>query len=508
MKNTLTLFILLANLQIVCQQAPDIRTAAAKQANLQNYTTALALATGAKGFSKNPTRALALYNEIIADPNHELYERACNDVGLFYEWGTFGTKPDIAKASQYFKMAKDAASIRGKMHLARLILTDKIPSNEEQKKQAENDLKYCATYVNGNDIALYLYSALLINRGDIEQAFDLLTQYYKPNTNLIPITPMVALQLAIGYQDGWGNLPKSPTIAAKYFSEIDLNQTSPFRSPYLARAYLYIMGLGVEKNLEKGFQLLDESMDKFDDIFLNIDALYPEINKIKDAYIQQKAKHLQELLDLDEKEKAEKEKKASAKHHKSKGKAQPQALATPSSIGEPSGGESSRAGALRAQESRELENKPKQRNIFDISKKDWGFWEANGDGSRISKIDRTNREITIDDPARNEQLIVTVDPTPYRHFVDLTELIYHPRLNTQLDTDHTFAKMLDYVIQCAGKMGQFVKIGETQPRDQIIAYVKRINNETHIQSHCKAEYTFYKTADGKQHLYHRLLRPI
>ena len=58
MKNTLTLFILLANLQIVCQQAPDIRTAAAKQANLQNYTTALALATGAKGFLKTQPELL------------------------------------------------------------------------------------------------------------------------------------------------------------------------------------------------------------------------------------------------------------------------------------------------------------------------------------------------------------------------------------------------------------------------------------------------------------------
>lgn len=107
-----------------------------------------------------------------------------------------------------------------------------------------------------------------------------------------------------------------------------------------------------------------------------------------------------------------------------------------------------------------------------------------------------------------------VDQKPYHHFNDLRDLTYDPRVERRQQEgteeekrDHTFAKILDYVIQCAGKLGQFARDGSDQPKDQLIATVTREDTTTGRQTRCKAEYTFYQS-HGKQYLYHRLLRPI
>lgn len=155
-------------------------------------------------------------------------------------------------------------------------------------------------------------------------------------------------------------------------------------------------------------------------------------------------------------------------------------------------------------------------NIFETTVDYWnGFWGQDGDGSFVSVIDKSNMQVIIEDPSRDEKLIVKVDKNPYRRPADLQELIYDPRIKQREDEDlaqgkrdHIFARMLDYVIQCAGKFSLFAKDDSDQPKDRIIATVTRVNKTTKREILCKAEYTFYKDKSGKDHLYHRLLRPI
>jgi len=473
------------------------------------FHLALAYASGI-GTTPAPREAYKLYSQIIEDPSDENYPDACNDVGFMYENGMISAPQgttNIAQAVKYFQMAKNAnvqntfGIIKGKANLARLIWTGKIPGDKEQAKK---DLQECAE--NGDTLALYLYSAILLNEGDIEQGFQVLRTAYEGTNKPSPL--MIKLQFALAYQDGWGGLPENKPEANKLFAIIRDRADDVFRSTFLTRAYLYIMGLGVEKDERKGFQLLEESKKKVDDVFLDTDELFPTLKKIEQEYIQKIAELSRQLLEEEEKEEAKKQKKkgkesSQKKSEPSQKKEEP--LPKPSVVPIPTAGESSTAAASRR----------RQRNVFDVSLDEWNnFWAKNGDGSVISAINRNKNQIIIDDPTRNEQLIVKVTKNPYHYFDDLTELTYDPRIikrqqegSEEGKRNHNFAKILDYVIQCAGILGQFAKDGSDDPKDLLIATVTRVDKTTGRQIPCKAEYTFYKR-HGKQYLYHRLLRPI
>ena len=185
----------------------------------------------------------------------------------------------------------------------------------------------------------------------------------------------------------------------------------------------------------------------------------------------------------------------------------------PSSIG----GESSAMGAKLEQQTPILYTPP--RAIKDVPVSAWEFWSREGDDSAVTAVNYSNNSkkttITINDPKHNEQLIVTVNSDPYLHFEDVTDMAYDDYIQKRQQDDrdagsnhHIFAKTLDYVIQCAGKLVPFLHDGSSdQPRDRLIASVRRINTQTSKETLCRAEYTFYKTGD-KSYLYHRLLRPI
>jgi TPR repeat protein len=492
------------------------------------YGLALAYAIG-KGTEKNPKSALSLYERIIANPESVYYAHACNDMGLLYEWGALEKKSNILKAYEYFKKSKDAGCVRGKAHIARLILTEKVSYNSEQEKeaamkQAAEDLKECVA--QGDDLALYLYSALLISQGDIERGIQTIVNHYKSKPSS-PMPMMIKLQLAIAYQFGLGGLAKDESIANTVFESIkDVTAAYPDRSYYLAQAYIYIMGLSVPQDLERGFKLLEESKLKIDDVFLDIDDLFPHVKKIETEYLQkkealqrqlieqqeeeEKAKKLAALADQKTKGKASVKQNASTKNDTKKKDSASSSSVPPSKGGESSKGESSKMGAMRSRE----------RKATDVTKETWNdaFAGRCSDGSHISAItpnDSSGKStITINDPNRNEQLIVTIDENPYFFFDQVQDSLYDPRIEEGIAADiaarkpdHNFAKMLDYVIQCAGAYVPFCRVTKGQPRDQFIASVTRIDTQTKVETLCQAEYTFYKK-DGNWCLYHRLLRPI
>lgn len=475
------------------------------------YDLAAAYAIG-NGTLQDPAEAYRLYSQIIENPSDERYPSACNDVGSLYEWGLIKppkNRTAIQEALKYFTMAKDATDnpdtfglIRAKTHIARLIWTGKIDDHDPVKKeQAKNELKDCAN--QGDDMALSLYSAILINQGDIDQAIDLLRRFYEGTGKASP--PLIKLQLAIAYQDGWTDISNSATLATDLFQAILVNPYTNFRSSFLTRAYMYIMGIGVEKNEQLGFSLLEESKKKHDDIFLDTYALFPQLKKIEEDFYRKQRELTLQLLQEEE----------ASKVKKQKGKSKPTA-----SISGPSRQREETPQSQEALTPSIPTVTPAQKpNILDLPIAKWNTVWAPDDGSAILTVKRSSSSkkitITIIDPSRDEELLVLVDPKPYLDFNNVRDLMYDPRVQkreaedlAEGKRDHVFARMLDYVIQCAGKLSMFAKDGSDQPKDQIIATVTRVNKRTKRETRCKAEYTFYRDKNGKEHLYHRLLRPI
>lgn len=474
------------------------------------YYLALAYSIG-RGVAQNVRKAFDIYSQIIKDPKNENYAPACVDVGLMYEWGLIGGKKDLTNAIKYYKMAKDVEDVKARTLLARLIWTDKIPGDKEQAKK---ELEDCAAL--GNDHALFLYSAILINQGDIEEGIGILANKYKTPWDHMP--SMIRLQLGIAYQDGWGGLQEDNDFAQQCFSDIYTLGDPFYRSTLLSRAYIHIMGLGKDvlakdrfARMDEGFRLLEESEKKYDDVFLDTYALFPGLKKIKENYYREKDELRRQLIEKEEQE----EEQRKAKEKKGKGKAalpsksekkskqKEKASVSPTVVGE-----SSKSAALPQQ----------RRNILDVPIAEWNNFWAQGldDRSTVLAVNPKKQTITIDDPKRNEKLIVNIEPMPYLNFDDLTELTYDPRVlrrqeegREQERYNHNFAKMLDYVVQCAGKLGYFAKDASDEPKNQIIANVTRVSNTNNKETRCKAEYTFYQGKnDKKQYLYHRLLRPI
>ena len=129
----------------------------------------------------------------------------------------------------------------------------------------------------------------------------------------------------------------------------------------------------------------------------------------------------------------------------------------------------------------------RQRKATDVTADAWNtaFEHRCIDGSRISAITPSDQSgkstITIDDPMRNAQLIVTIDENPYLFFDQVQDELCDPRIEQRIkddinapQNDHDFAKMLDYVIQCTGTLVPFSRSGRRQPNDLLIVYVKHI----------------------------------
>lgn len=108
---------------------------------------------------------------------------------------------------------------------------------------------------------------------------------------------------------------------------------------------------------------------------------------------------------------------------------------------------------------------------------------------------------------------------PNRDLAEIDALQFHKRIfqrqnapkrrlkYTKTMRDHTFAEMLDYVIQYVGELVPFIKDGSPEPVDELIAYVTRVDTKTGKKTECKAEYAFGQKGDDV-YVYHRLLRPI
>ena len=291
--------------------------------------------------------------------------------------------------------------------------------------------------------------------------------------------PLVALQLGIAYHYGFG-VEQNEQKAQIYFQKILNDPDLSYRSLLLARGYMYLFGLGgVKKDITKGLALIDESESKFDDVYFETDQILPAIGKLR---AEQAALMQKELIGEEQEKKVKKKKK-------------------------------------RAQQSilPVVEEQPED-DPFQTTEKEWNEYFGVDDGSYVSLIDKKNKVFIINDPKREQQLIVKFETLPDRDLTDIAALKYHKRIlerqgHTKRRLKHTtkynhdFAEMLDYVIQYLGEYVPFAKDGSDKHDDQLIATVIRKDLKTGKEVINKAEYTFGQKGDDV-YVYHRLLRPI
>ena len=164
--------------------------------------------------------------------------------------------------------------------------------------------------------------------------------------------------------------------------------------------------------------------------------------------------------------------------------------------------------------------KPKQidDDPFTITQQEWNEYFKVDDGSYVSNINIQNKSFIIEDPKREQQLIVKFNALPERDFTEIEALQFHKRiferqglskkkLKHSTKYNHDFAEMLDYVIQYLGELVPFTKDGSAKQEDQLIADVTRKDINSGKEISCKAEYTFSQK-NGDIYVYHRLFRPI
>ncbi len=467
----------------------DVKTAveyyqklASKNNPLGIYNLAVEFFKGNEVIPQDLQKAHDLFLRVINLPaekhirSFHNYELACIGLGLLAEKGFNDHKPNIVKAREYFEKANSA---RGKAHIARLIWTKKIVGDTQA---AKGSLKELAKI---DYLAAFLYSTILITQGEQQEGIRILEQ---AEANKIDILPIGLLQLAIAYHYGFG-VEKDEAKAQEYFKKIYNDTDNTQRSVILTRGYMRLFGIGVNKNENEGFKLIEESKNKFDDIYLDTDELFPAIKKIKAERAEQ------QLLQEEEK------KKTKSKKGKEKATLEEPALVTQ--------GESSSQFA-----------KVPEQDPFAITTKEWNNNFKVDDGSSVSKIDPINKIFVIEDPQQDEELIVKAKADLNRNYAEIKGLRYHERilkrqgqgkkamkLAKSTIEHHTFAQMLDYVIQYVGELVPFMKDGSSEAEDELIAEVTRKNLTTGAEQNCRAEYTFGEK-DGEPYVYHRLLRPI
>lgn len=395
------------------------------------------------------------------------YNEALVLLGNLYEKAPY---KNIKRAVEYYNKRYDG---HGKYHLARLIISKKIPGELEQAKKI---LQEASQRENPDLLAAYIYGTMLIGEGNQQEGISLLEKVDEKN----PEThSLVALQLGIAYHYGFG-VEQNKLKAQKYFQKILNDTESGYRSTLLARGYLYLFGLGeVKKDIKKGLALINESDNKIDDVYFETDQLLPAIGKLR---AEQAALMQKELIGEEPEKKIKKKKKRAPQH----------TLPVLEEIAED--------------------------DPFQTTEKEWNEYFVVDDGSYVSLIDKKNKVFVITDPKRDQQLTVKFETLPDRDFTDIEALKYHKRilerqghakrrLKHTTKYNHDFAEMLDYVIQYLGEYVPFAKDGSDKHDDQLIATVIRKDLKTGKEVINKAEYTFGQKGDDV-YVYHRLLRPI
>lgn len=405
-------------------------------------------------------------------------------LGLMNERGFGIDKPSYFKASEEYKVS----GLRGRLHYEQLVWTNKIDGDKAVAKEIFKNV--ACTY--GDIVATFMYSAILIAEGQEEEGVKILQEAYSKNKNMLS---MSMLQLGIAYWYGAG-IERDQAKALDLFEKINKNENA---EALVAQGYLYLKGLGVEQDIDKGLALIDESKNKITMNYLDPEVLFPDIREMR----EHRAETMRQALLAEE--------EGQKKSKKGKGKARP-AIST---VSTPSSSSSSSSSLGSTSEYSAATRIP---DIFDITPEKWNkLWEVE-DGSEVSRVDRSKKVIVINDPKEKEELIVTVQDKPYRMFADVRQLKEDPRIKQrQLEGteqerhSHSFAQMLNYVIQCAGSLVPWVKDGSSEVKDSLITHVTRVDIQSRKETDCTAEYTFYKNKKSGKNptdiLYHRLLRP-
>lgn len=418
----------------------------------------------------------------------EVYYSALNLMGGIIEQGLLDGKPNPVKANHYFK--QDPDNIDGLINSYRLVLQKKIAGNEADAIKALSG--YAMT---GNRWANFILGLYEITRGNATKAVNYFEKSADKNLAI------AELQTGLAYFFGFG-VEKDLEKANAYFNKI-LNAPYNTRAYLLAQGYLYLFGLGVKKDIKRGLELIDKS-DKalVDDVSFSTEELFPAINRIREKFRKKSAKQLLADDQLKKKSKSRESKQPGA----SSSSVQDAAVAEQPETTEPT-----------VQEP-DITTVEPVADLLAITPELWNDHFFVKDSSYVSEINAQEKTITIIDPKRNEKLIVQVADQPATPLTQIESLQMAPRialrqglgkkakpLSQGVIYDHSFAQMLDYVIQYAGEYVPFFKFGGGQPEDSLVAYITRINLKTGEKREGTAEYTFRKKGDGFE-VYHRLLR--
>lgn len=416
-------------------------------------------------------KAISLQEPIHSPSEHYMWSASHTALGFILERGLDGTKPNAKKAAFYYQ--KDASDV-GKMQHARLIATNKCEGDKDKAKEL------IKSYATNKKFAAYLHGTLELMEGRSETGVAFL-EYF--NKTVTPSWPLVQLQLAIAYTYGFG-VGKDDKKAQTFLNSILNGSNTRFRSFSLVRGYMRVYGLGVKQDINLGLKLIEESEAKMDDVMFATEELFPAITQLRNE------RSLQLL---------EKESLKTPRDNK-QGK-----------IGSPQ----QKKGSSSNTTHKKSDTTQKLSNPFTFSAKEWNSFFKTADESYIREINPTERTIIIADPNRDEELIVYANKEHDRHLMQITPLHLHKRIAQRQDSritqsekvayDHSFAQMLDYVIQYVGDVVPFTKNGTTV-QDQLMASVNRHNLKTGETQLCTAEYTFCQSGDDVC-VYHRLLRP-
>ncbi len=445
----------------------------------------------------DPAQALQNYLKAIQYSTQETplyYVSSCLNAGVIYELGLANRGiPNIKKAYEFYEKAH---SPYGETQIQRLIWTHKIAGNREKAKEILGELAR-----QGIRVARFIYSTILTNEGS-EEGILMLARAYEQVPN--DMLNMELLQLVIAYHYGYC-VEKDEEKSKKLLAFIKESTVKTVRSLYLARGYAYILGIGGEKqDIKRGLELIDESKTKYDDTFLNIYELFPIIRELEETRAREVSK---QLIEAQEKE----EEKKKAKSEKGKKKASEKKEASIEKETVPASSASSSSSSSSSQST--------EKDIFDITSDEWNNVFPVSDGSYVSAIDRKTHTFTIQDPKRKEELIVEAKSNSPRQLAEIKSLrksawVYirqglgRMKLDQKTIRDHSFADMLDYVIQCVGTLVPWIKDGSGETQDMLIANVTRNNLTNHTKQQCQAEYTFAQDTNKEPYVYHRLLRPL
>lgn len=392
-----------------------------------------------------------------------------------------------------------------------------------------------------NSLALECYGMSLIAEGKIKDGLYQLEQVPLDERNNLSL-----LQLYIGYTFGYEDTPPSPEKAALYYNALqqglnkinrafdEVKRTKRFRvvshkmlekSYFFIRGYLKFFGLGEKKNITEGLQLIKQANDAEDDIGLDINELFPQLEQIKKEYDDELAvaaannerarqTAIEKLL-AEEESRIPTKKVAKKKKNSTSAQIKKLPIASPSASPEPTPPSSSGISISTT-------TLPTFSITNELTPDNWNNYFVplfgDDDQSRITTINIPNKTFSIIDPKRNEELIVHASKMPTTTFKHLGRLDYDKRISERQNTgdektdyDHSFAHMLDYVIQYAGNLVPYLQLGK-DPKETLQIPVTRVDLITKKSITGVAEYNFGKDLDALNKkrftvVYHRLFRP-